>query len=123
MIIHQENQILLTGGSSKSMSASMIKHTGITNTNIFLQGLLLQYLHKVVNTIVSLQPSLPVSLQDNILSHLYRYISSVMSLQSSLLFLLLLFQYRFALGLPLFLWSTSFLLAIIDFLHIFILPS
>ena len=71
-------------GSSKSRSICMIKHTWITSTSIFLQGLILQYLQEVLNIVVSLHPSLPVSLQDNIWHHLYRGISTVISLQSSL---------------------------------------
>ena len=38
-MFHQENKILLTVGSSKSMSVAMIKLTGITSTSTFLQGL------------------------------------------------------------------------------------
>ena len=69
---HQENKILLTTGSSKSMSISMTKWTGMTSTSTskFLQGFLLQYLHNVVNTIVYLQQSLHVSQHDDILCHL-----------------------------------------------------
>ena len=85
MIIYQENQILLTVGPSRSTSVSMIKHAGITSTSIFLKGLFIQYLQKGVNTILSLQPYLPISLQDNSLYHLYRVISAVISLQLSLL--------------------------------------
>ena len=84
-IIHQENRILLTVGSNKSMSVSIIKYTEITSTRIFLQCLFLWYLLKVINSIVSLQPSLPVFLKVDISFHLYRCISTVMSLQSSLL--------------------------------------
>ena len=84
-MFQQENQTLLTVGSSKSTSVSMIKLNGITSTSTFLQCLLLQYLNKVVNTIVSLQLSLLMSLPDNILRHLYEGISTVVSLLSSLL--------------------------------------
>ena len=84
-IFHQENQILLSLGSNKSTSVSMIKQTKITSTSTFLQGLFIQYLHKTVNTIVYLQPSVSVSLHDNILHHLYKGISMVVSLLSSLL--------------------------------------
>ena len=63
----------------------MIKHTGITSTSTFLQGLFLRCPLEVLNSIVSLQPSLQVSLQDDILRHFYRGISMVMSLRSSLL--------------------------------------
>ena len=81
-MFHQENQILLIVGSSKSTSVSMTKPTGITvSASTFLQGLFIQYLHKAVNTIVSLQPSL----HDNILRHLYKDISMIVSLLSSLL--------------------------------------
>ena len=84
-MFHQENQISLTVGSSKSMSISMIKLNGITNTSTFLQGLFLQYLLEVVITIVCLQLSLSVSLHDNILCHLYQGIYKVVSILSSLL--------------------------------------
>ena len=40
-MFHQENQILLTVGSSKSTSVSVIKPTRIITTSTFLQGLLL----------------------------------------------------------------------------------
>ena len=36
MMFHQENQIILTVGSSKYMSVSMIKLNGITKTSAFL---------------------------------------------------------------------------------------
>ena len=85
MMFYQENQILLTVGSSKSTSVSMIVPTGLTSTSRFLQCLFIQYLHKAINTIVSLQPSLPVSLPDNILRHLYKDISTIVYLLSSLL--------------------------------------
>ena len=85
MMFHQNNQILLTADSSKSTSVFMLKPTGITSTSIFLQGLFIQYLHNAVSNIVSLQPSLPVSLHDNILHHLYKSISMVVFLLSSLL--------------------------------------
>ena len=38
-MFHQENQILLTVGLSKSISVSVIKPTEITSTNTSLQGL------------------------------------------------------------------------------------
>ena len=83
-MFHQENKILLTAGSSKSKSVSVIKPTGITSTIIFLQGLFLQYspIYKVVNTIVSLQPSIPVSLHYNIICHFYKGIYMVVFLLS-----------------------------------------
>ena len=84
-MFHQENKILLTAGSYKSTSSSMIKPTGIISTSMFLQGSFIQYLHKAVHTIVSLQPSLSVSLHDNILCHFYKGICTVVSLLSSLL--------------------------------------
>ena len=84
-MFHRDNQILLTMRSSKSTSVSMIEPTGITSTITFLQGFFLQYLHKVVNTVMSVQTSLQVSLHDNILHHLYKGISMVVSLLSSLL--------------------------------------
>ena len=83
-MFHQENQILLIVGSNESMSVSMIKQTGITCTSTFLQGLFLQYIHKVVNTILFLQPPLPMLLHDNILRLLYRGISTVVTILSSL---------------------------------------
>ena len=68
-IVDQENQILLTVGSSNSTSVSL-KHTGTSTLSTFLQGLFLQYLHKAVITILCLQPSLPVSAHEDILRHL-----------------------------------------------------
>ena len=62
-----------------------MKHTGTTSTSTFLQGLFLQYLHKVVITILCLQPSLTVSVHKDILHHLYEGISTVIHLLSSLL--------------------------------------
>ena len=81
-IVDQENQILLSVGSSNSTSVSVNKHIRLTSTSAFLQGLFLHYLHEVVNTIVSLQLSLLVSLHDDILCHLCEGISTVVSLQS-----------------------------------------
>ena len=49
IIFHQEDQILLTVGSSKSTSVSMIKPAGLTSTSRFLQGLFIQYLHENIN--------------------------------------------------------------------------
>ena len=63
----------------------MIKLKQITSTSTFLQGLLLQYLHEAVITIVCLQVSLPVSLHNNILHHLYKGIYTVVCLLLSLL--------------------------------------
>ena len=85
MMLHQENQTLLTVESSKSTSISVIKFTGIKITSIFLQGFFLQHLHKDVSNIVSLKPSLPVSIQDDIIRHVYKGFSTVVSLLSSLL--------------------------------------
>ena len=56
-IVEQEDQTLLSVESRKSTSVSM-KYTGIISTSTFLQELFLQYLHKVVITILYLQPSL-----------------------------------------------------------------
>ena len=84
-MLYLENQILLIVETSKSTSVSMTKPTGITGTSTYLQGLFLQHLHKFINTIVCLQPSLPVSLHANIIRHLYKGISTVVSLLSSLL--------------------------------------
>ena len=71
-IFHQENEILLTVEPSKSVSVSVIKPTRIIIISTFLQGLFLRYLHKDISNVVSLQPSLPVSLQDDFLPHLYK---------------------------------------------------
>ena len=68
-IIDQENQTLLIVESSESVSL-YVKHTEITKTSTFLQGLFLQCLHKVVITTLYLQPSLPVSVHEDILCHL-----------------------------------------------------
>ena len=59
-MVNQENRILPTVGSSNSTNVSM-KHNGATSTSTFLQCLIIQYLHKVVNTILCLQPFLPMS--------------------------------------------------------------
>ena len=67
------------------MSVSMIKLNWIISISTFLQGLILQYLHKAIINIGCLQPSLPVSLYENILCHLYKGISTVMCLLSPLL--------------------------------------
>ena len=71
--------------SSISTNVSIIKHTGVTVIHTFLQSLFLQHLHKCINMVLSLQPSLPVSLQDDILRRLYQSVSMVVSLQTSLL--------------------------------------
>ena len=84
-IINQENQILLIVGSSNSTSIFVNKHNGITNTSTPIQGLFLQYLHKVVITILCIQPSLPVSLLKNIIQNLYKGFSNVIYLLLSLL--------------------------------------
>ena len=63
----------------------MNQPTGTTIIHTFLKSLFLQHLHEEVNTVLSLQPSLLVSLQDDILRHLYRGISTFVSLQLSLL--------------------------------------
>ena len=101
-IIGQENQVLLSMGSNNSTSVSANKHTGLTSTSTFLQGLFLQYLHKAVITILcrcrlyegistvvylllSLQISLQVSIHEDILHYLYESISKIVHL---LLFLL-----------------------------------
>ena len=83
-IIEQENQNLLTMGSSNSTRVS-VKHNGTTSTSTFLQCLFTQYLRKAVINILCLQPSLTVSVHDAILHHLYEGISTVVQLLSSLL--------------------------------------
>ena len=90
-IVEQKNQILITVESRKSTSV-YVKYTGTTSTSTFLQGLFLQYLHKTVITILSLQPSLPMSVHDNILRHLYKDIYTVVHLLSCLLASLVGFQ-------------------------------
>ena len=69
----------------ESTSVSVAKHTGIIITNMFLQGLFLQPLHKGISTVVSIQTSLLVSLQDDILHHLCKDNSASIFLHSSLL--------------------------------------
>ena len=73
-IFNQENQILSIVGSSKSISV-YVNHTRTTRTSTFLQGLFLQYLHKTVNTILCLQPSIGICTQRYSMSslrmHLY----------------------------------------------------
>ena len=51
-IVYQENQILLFVGSINYTSVSAKKLTGLSSTSTFLQGLFLQYLHKVAITIL-----------------------------------------------------------------------
>ena len=75
-IIDQENQILLTVGSSNFTRISVNKHTGITSTSTSLQDLFLQYLHKTIMTILCLQTFLLVSLHEDILRYLYNGIST-----------------------------------------------
>ena len=83
-IFYQENKILPTVESSIFRSVSTIQPTEITIIRTFLQGLFLQHLHQGVNTVLSLQLSLLVSLRDDILCHLYRGVYTVGSLQPSL---------------------------------------
>ena len=83
-IVKQENHNLLTVGSSNSTSVSM-KHNGTTSTSTFLQCLFIQYLHKVVITILCLQPFLLISVHEDTLHHLYKDIYTVIHLLSSLL--------------------------------------
>ena len=82
-IIEEENQNLLTIWSSNSTSVS-VKHNGTTSTSTFLQCLFIQYLHKVVITILCLQPFLPMSVHEDTLRHLYKDIYTVISLLASL---------------------------------------
>ena len=84
-MFHHEKRILLTTGSNKSTSVSVIKPTKITSTSTFLQGLFLQYLHEGENTTVTLQPSVPLSIHNDVLRYFYEGISMVESLLSSLL--------------------------------------
>ena len=96
-IVDQENQILIYVESGNSTSVSTNNHTGLTSTSTLIQGLFLQYLHKVVITILCLRPLyknistimyilslllvfLPVSLQKDILHHLYAGISTIVHL-------------------------------------------
>ena len=50
-IVHQEDQVLLTEGSS---SSTIVSATGLTSTSTFVQGLFPQYLHKAIITILCL---------------------------------------------------------------------
>ena len=81
----QTNEILCPMESSRSTNVSIIMPTGVTVIHTSLQSLFLQHLHKGATMVLSLQPSLPVSLHNDILRHLYRDISTVVSLQSFLL--------------------------------------
>ena len=56
-IIEQENQNLLIMRWSNSTSLS-VKHNESTSTDTFLRYLFTQYLHKVLTTILHLQPFL-----------------------------------------------------------------
>ena len=67
-IVNQEDQVLLTKGSSNSTSVSA---TGLTSASTFLQGLFIQYLHKAIMTNLYLH-------------HLYKGISMVIYLLLSL---------------------------------------
>ena len=67
-IINQEDQIILTKGSSNSTNVSTNR---LTNTSTFVQGLFIQYLHKAVISIMCLH-------------HLYKDISTAVYLLSSL---------------------------------------
>ena len=53
-----------------SQQIDSIVCTGMTIVSTVLQGLFLQYLHKVVTTVVSPRPSLLLSLRDAILHHI-----------------------------------------------------
>ena len=83
-IIEQENQNLLTMGLSNSTRVS-VKHNRTTSTSTFLQCLFTQYLHKVIITILCLQPFLQMDVHEDSLRHLYKDPSTVIHLQSSLL--------------------------------------
>ena len=89
-------------GSSNYICVSANKHTGLTSTSIFLQGLFLQYLHEAIIAILclrrlykdistveylllSLQVSLRVSLRQNMPHHSYKGISAIVHLLLSLL--------------------------------------
>ena len=70
-IIEQENQNLLTMGSSNSTRVS-VKHNGTTSTSTFLQCLFTQYLHKVAITILCLEQFLQMYVHEDALRHLYK---------------------------------------------------
>ena len=100
-IVNEENQILLTIGSSNFTSVST-NNTELTSTSIFVEGLFLQCLFKAIVTILylchlykdiytvlylllSLQMSLQVSIHEDILGHLNGGISTIVHLQLFLL--------------------------------------
>ena len=83
-IVEQENQNLLTVGSSNSTRLS-VKHNGTTSTSTFLQCLFTQYVHKVIITILCLQPFLPMAVYEDALRHLYKDIYTAIHLLSYLL--------------------------------------
>ena len=62
-----------------------MKHNGATSTSTFRQCLFIQYLHKVVITILCLQPFLQMYVHEDALRHLYEDPYTVIHLQSSLL--------------------------------------
>ena len=81
----QENKNLRSVKLSMSTNVSTIMPIRVSIIHTYLQSLFIQHLYKSVNIVLSLQLSIPVSLQDDILRHLCRDISTTMSLQSSLL--------------------------------------
>ena len=83
-VVEQKNHNLLTVGSSNSTGVC-VKHNKTKNTSTFLQCLFVQYLHKVVITILYLQPFVPMSVHEDTLRHLYEDIYTVIHLLSSLL--------------------------------------
>ena len=94
-IIDQEDQVLLVEGSNNSTSVSA---TGLTSVRTCLQGLFLQYLHKIIVTtlclrhlykgittavyiLLLLQMCIQVSVREDILHHLYKGIYTTIYLR------------------------------------------
>ena len=75
-MLYHEKRIVLVMESINSTNVSVINPNGIINTSTLLRCLFIQYLHEVKTTIMSLQPSLSLSLIEDILHHLYEDIST-----------------------------------------------
>ena len=74
-MVQQENRILLTMESSKSMSISVTKHTGITSTSMFI---------KVFFYSIYIKASLLLCLYNNLYQCLYRMLFYVISIETSI---------------------------------------
>ena len=82
-IVDQGYKILLPAGPNKSTSIS-VNHNGTTNTNTFLHGLFLMYLHKAIIIILCIRLSLTIFMYEDIPYHLYKGIFKVVHILLSL---------------------------------------